>query len=307
MIPTVSRHGGKLSEVEIDGPHHFTSQMFDQGPLKMGQPRQSDPVSGTMEQYLQQERERLRRSRGRTGTGRETRNFWTAMNQTYSRIQSLNITNMTQTLSLRCAVSILATSGDYFDVLKAQITVPTRGRRPVIGAKDRFFLFIHWLRSANPINQIVAHFDLRSPTLYKHLHKLALAVQNRLVTEYITDLREQPLRVTGPDYRSYGLVVRATVQKRGRPAASFEEAWRYFSGKHWIYCLKSQVVTNRQRLALHVVAGVSGSVHDLALFRSTVTELEELVASKRNEPTKILADKGYIGFTDSQILQLMTP
>jgi hypothetical protein len=28
---------------------------------------------------------------------------------------------------------------------------------------------------------------------------------------------------------------------------------------------------------LHVVADVPGSVHDLALFRSTVTELEELV------------------------------
>jgi hypothetical protein len=55
------------------------------------------------------------------------------------------------------------------------------------------------------------------------------------------------------------------------------------------------------------VAGVPGSVHDLALFRSIVTELEELVASKPNEPTKILADKGYIGFIDSQILQFMTP
>jgi hypothetical protein len=46
------------------------------------------------------------------------------------------------------------------------------------------------------------------------------------------------------------------------------------------------------------VAGVPASVHDLALFRSTVTELDELVASKPNEPTKILADKRYIGFTD---------
>jgi hypothetical protein len=52
-----------------------------------------------------------------------------------------------------------------------------------------------------------------------------------------------------------------------------------------------------------VVAGVPGSVHDLALFRSTVTEL---VASKLNEPAKILADKGYISFTESQIVQLMT-
>jgi hypothetical protein len=58
---------------------------------------------------------------------------------------------------------------------------------------------------------------------------------------------------------------------------------------------------------LHVVAGVPGSGHDLSLFRSTLTKPEELVASKPNEPTKILADKGSIDFTDSQILQLMTP
>jgi hypothetical protein len=31
------------------------------------------------------------------------------------------------------------------------------------------------------------------------------------------------------------------------------------------------------------------------------------VASEPNEPIKTLADKGYIGLTDSQILQLMTP
>jgi hypothetical protein len=48
-----------LSEVEIGGCHHFTSQMPDQAPLRMGQPRQPGPVSSTMEQYLQRECERF--------------------------------------------------------------------------------------------------------------------------------------------------------------------------------------------------------------------------------------------------------
>jgi hypothetical protein len=30
-----------------------------------------------------------------------------------------------------------------FDVIEAQMTIPTCGRRPVIGAKDSFFLFLH--------------------------------------------------------------------------------------------------------------------------------------------------------------------
>jgi hypothetical protein len=111
-----------------------------------------------------------------------------------------------------------------FDDIEAQITVPARDRRPVIGAKD--FLFLHWLRSANQIGQITAHFNLRSPTLHKHLDKLALAGQNPLVTNYIVALRQWPLSVTGSDDRSYGLIVDATVQKRGRPVASFVEARR---------------------------------------------------------------------------------
>jgi hypothetical protein len=108
-----------------------------------------------------------------------------------------------------------------FDVVEAEITVPTPGRRPMLGKKDSIFLLLHWIRLANPIDQIAAHFDLRPPTLYKHLHKLALAVHGPLVTKYITDLREQPLRVSASDYRSYGLVIDATVQKRGhRPRLS---------------------------------------------------------------------------------------
>jgi hypothetical protein len=39
-----------------------------------------------------------------------------------------------------------------FDVIEAQIAVGTCGRRPVIGAKDSFFLFLQWLRTANPID-----------------------------------------------------------------------------------------------------------------------------------------------------------
>jgi hypothetical protein len=198
----------------------------------MGEPRQSGSVSSTTEQYLQREQ--------------ETSEEFARENRDAERDEALLDGDESDLLKnpfvehyehdpdaffTMCNFDI-----DHFwrlfDVTKAQITVPTRGRRPVLGAKDSFLLFLRWLRSANPIDQIAAHFDLRSPTLYKHLQKLALAVHNPLVTKYITDLREQPLRVTGSDYKSYGLVVDATVQKRGRTAASFEEARRYFSGKH---------------------------------------------------------------------------
>jgi hypothetical protein len=83
--------------------------------------------------------------------------------------------------------------------------------------------------------------------------------------------------------------VDATVQDRGPPVGRYEDAQKYFSGKHHIYCLKSQVVTNREGLAVHVVAGVPGVQHDLRLFRDYVREIEDLVAMHEGESCHILA------------------
>jgi hypothetical protein len=61
---------------------------------------------------------------------------------------------------------------------------------------------------------------------------------------------------------------------------------------------------------MHVVAGVPGSTHDLALFRDTSERLAQLIAQKpHQQPRAILADKGYIGFipTDRARLHLLTP
>jgi hypothetical protein len=89
----------------------------------------------------------------------------------------------------------------------------------------------------------------------------------------------------------YGLIVDATVQKRGRPAGEFAEVKLFFSGKHHIYCLKSHVVTNREGIVIHAVAGVPGSVHDMRLFKDHQHHLSALIMLHEGEPTKILADK----------------
>jgi hypothetical protein len=58
---------------------------------------------------------------------------------------------------------------------------------------------------------------------------------------------------------------------------------------------------------MHVVAGVPGAKHDLALFREHAEELGTLVDSRPREPTAILADKGYIGYHGPPHLELITP
>jgi hypothetical protein len=52
-----------------------------------------------------------------------------------------------------------------FCLVESALTFPKRGRKHVIGPMDGFFLFLHWLRSANPIDEIAVQFQLRSLAL----------------------------------------------------------------------------------------------------------------------------------------------
>jgi hypothetical protein len=72
-----------------------------------------------------------------------------------------------------------------FGLVESALTVPKRGRKHVIGPMDGFFLFLHWLRSANPIDEIAVQFQLRSPTLYKYLHKVGQLIHQPFVDEFI--------------------------------------------------------------------------------------------------------------------------
>jgi hypothetical protein len=69
--------------------------------------------------------------------------------------------------------------------------------------------------------------------------------------------------------------------------------------------LKSQVITNRDDLDVHIVAGVYGAKHDFQLFRDNLAAIEELVASYPGEPSHILAEKGYAGDVGSRMVVLV--
>jgi hypothetical protein len=191
-------------------------------------------------------------------------------------------------------------------ILEDVLTTPKPGRKFAIGPIDSLLLFLHWLRNAAPIDSIAVAFGLRTATLYKTMRKTAEKIRRPLVLAFITEIAARPLAVGGK-FPDCGLIVDATVQKRGKPIGEFEEAKAFFSGKHHIYCLKSQVVINREGLAIHIVAGVAGSIHDLKLFRENQSSLASLIASHPGESTKILVDKGYIGEINNPAITLVTP
>jgi hypothetical protein len=124
--------------------------------------------------------------------------------------------------------------------------------------------------------------------------EIAHAVHGRLVERFVVSAANTPFAAR-EKFPECGMVVDATVQDRGSPVGRYDEAQRYHSGKHHCYCLKSQVITDRQDAAVLVTSGVPGAMDDMFLFRAHTGELEELIHRHAGEPVTILADKGYIG------------
>jgi hypothetical protein len=121
-----------------------------------------------------------------------------------------------------------------YGLMERLLTKPKRGRKVAVGPIDGFLLLFHWLRTATPIDSIAGAFHLRLATLDKTLKKMAMEIHGQLAGRFIaTPSRDR--WTAGEKFSDCGLIVDATVQKRGRPAGEFAEARLFFSGKYHIY------------------------------------------------------------------------
>jgi hypothetical protein len=72
-----------------------------------------------------------------------------------------------------------------YELLERLLTKPKRGRKVAIGPIDGFLLFLHWLRTAAPIDSIAGVFNLRPAMLYKTLKKIAMEIHGKLAECFI--------------------------------------------------------------------------------------------------------------------------
>ena len=87
------------------------------------------------------------------------------------------------------------------------------------------------------------------------------------------------------------LVVDCTVCEIHRPKRPFDAAKVFFSGKHYIYALKKEVMVNiRSGTAAVISKAYPGSVHDIIILREHAGAVNRLLGRR-----SLLADLGYRG------------
>lgn len=196
---------------------------------------------------------------------------------------------------------------EEFDRLWAHVsepfTCPSRGRKGKIAGRDILLILLHYIRRYPRIEEMASIFSFKPSTLQGVITKYIPLMAEALRDAFITPIENADVPYD-QKFPECGYVVDATVQEICKPNLDYNIAKQYYSGKHGIYCLKSQVVVNVKGLALHIVTGVNGAMHDKALFDKTKDELIAIMKKHPNQPHKILADKGY---QDSSSDILVTP
>lgn len=139
-------------------------------------------------------------------------------------------------------------------------------------------------------NMIIKNLDIISPIFENH---------------FITKIAEQCEIIANDDFTSCGYIVDATVQCINKPSLGWDVAAKYFSGKHHYYYLKSQVIVTLKGLAVHVMTGIEGLMHDKLIFDKSIDDFCDKVLSYHlDDPNQIIGDKGY---QDIESDKLVTP
>lgn len=180
------------------------------------------------------------------------------------------------------------------DIVHDSLNHQGRGRSPKFGTKDILVLLLFYFRRYPKYETIRSIFRIPESSfkgiLKTYIPKLLEVLEKR----FITDIAETCSIEHDEYFNDCGYIVDATVQPIEVPKVSYEARKPYYSGKHGVYCLKSQVIVTFQGIAVHIITGIEGGKHDKAVFDDSIQDFTNKVLSHHvNDPSKILGDKGY--------------
>jgi len=198
--------------------------------------------------------------------------------------------------------------------------VHCKGRRPRINNFDSFFLLLNFLHVYLQANKLATLFGITEGTYHETVHKSLKIVGPLLTALYLKPMSFQSLlesNALNAKFPQAMMIIDGRFQESYRPVGRFNEAKRYFSGKHWDYGLKTTVGIYPNGRAVFVTKHDPGSVHgkiqitsseNLALILGLIRKRPEDAQYDCHDPDAalkspknwaVLGDKAYIGCDSS--------
>lgn len=151
-----------------------------------------------------------------------------------------------------------------------------RGKHSKLSKHDRLLMLLMHLRHYDPSATLAQTFGISKTHIQRTIRATAEAVAPVLWHCYVetVDLDAAP---RFDEFPTVVAMMDATVQPIYAPEGAYDEKKRFFSGKHKIYCLKSQIIHDLRGLAIDVVAGVPGATHDVTIAQRHTNDIRRVV------------------------------
>jgi hypothetical protein len=154
---------------------------------------------------------------------------------------------------------------------------------------------------------MLIQFGVNHNTLNNALRTVMKPCHSVFTNKIIEEIQAKDL-IKVSKYPEAKLIVGATINRIHIPSGNFEDKKLFFNGKHKSYCLKSQIITNRQGLCFLIHSDFAGSYHDFRIFNEEIVDIEKLFGKHSNiKNPVILADKRYIGNVQSSSIKCLMP
>ena len=170
------------------------------------------------------------------------------------------------------------------------VRIRTRGRPGFVHThKDKLLFLIIFLKEGSKVLKRVCLPVLKDPSsITRNLHD-AVSLFKEPILRNTIEFRHELV----DDLPLVSAVVDCTVVEIQGPDLPFGQQSKFYSGKHKRDCLKKEVIVNvRSGTAAMISNEYPGSRADIEVLRRHAEEVNRMLG-----PTKMLADKGYIGDT----------
>lgn len=162
---------------------------------------------------------------------------------------------------------------ELYEIVAEELPVTTgRGLRTKISDHDKLLMTLCYLKHYETIDKMKETFRISKTHLLRVLDATIAIISPLLYQQFVVDV-EPSMSDEDDEFPTARYVMDVTFQSIWTPLGTYNERKRYFSGKHKQYGLKSQCLHDRTGRVVHVVSGVSGSVHDLTIARQTIDEV----------------------------------
>lgn len=181
-----------------------------------------------------------------------------------------------------------------YSVVQVALQHQGRGRSPKFESKEILIMILFYLRRYPRFETVHSLFHVAESTFKGILKNYIPRLLDIVEAKFIKELAKESALEEDEDFKDCYYIVDATVQPIEIPKGSYESKKPYFSGKHGVYGLKSQAIVTLKGLAVHIMTGIKGGVHDKAVFDESLDDFKKKVMNLHPDKVqKILGDKGY--------------